>query len=186
MKKIIFILALVVSLDTFAQLTLNGVTLPAKMKGSTGELTLNGGGIRKKAFFKVYVLGLYLNQKSKDAAAIIKANEEFIVQLKITSSVVSSGNMSEAIQEGFEKSLKGNVAPLKAKIDAFIGTFSKEAIKEGDLFVLDYVPGTGVKTSKNGKLVSTIEGEDFKKALLGIWLGADPVDAGLKTGILGN
>ena len=94
--------------------------------------------------------------------------------------------MSEAIQEGFEKSLKGNVAPLKAKIDAFIGTFSKEAIKEGDLFLLDYVPGTGLKAFKNGKLITTIEGEDFKKALLGIWLGSDPVDAALKTGLLGN
>ncbi|MFN8259711.1 MAG: chalcone isomerase family protein [Chitinophagales bacterium] len=186
MKKIMVILALVLSFDTFAQLTLNGVTLPAKMKGTTGELTLNGGGIRKKAFFKVYVLGLYLHQKNKDAADIIKSNEEFVVQLKITSSVVSSSNMSEAIHEGFEKSLKGNVAPMKAKIDGFVETFSKETIKEGDLFVLDYVPGVGVKTSKNGKLVSTIEGEDFKKALLGIWLGANPVDAGLKAGILGN
>ena len=157
MKKVSFILALVFCLDTFAQQTINGITLPAKMKGSTGELTLNGGGVRKKSFFKVYVLGLYLEQKSKDAAAILKSNEEYIVQLKITSSVVNSGNMSEAIQEGFEKSLKGNVAPLKSKIDAF-----------------------------NGKLITTIEGEDFKKALLGIWLGSDPVDAALKTGLLGN
>ena len=186
MKKVSFILALVFCLDTFAQQTINGITLPAKMKGSTGELTLNGGGVRKKSFFKVYVLGLYLEQKSKDAVAILKSNEEYIVQLKITSSVVNSGNMSEAIQEGFEKSLKGNVAPLKPKIDAFIGTFSKEAIKEGDLFLLDYVPGTGLKAFKNGKLITTIEGEDFKKALLGIWLGSDPVDAALKTGLLGN
>ena len=146
MKKVAFILALVLCLDTFAQQTINGITLPAKMKGSTGELTLNGGGVRKKSFFK-------------DAAAILKSNEEYIVQLKITSSVVNSGNMSEAIQEGFEKSLKGNVAPLKSKIDAFIGTFSKEAIKEGDLFLLDYVPGTGLKAFKNGKLITTIEGE---------------------------
>ena len=57
MKKIAFMLALVVCLDTFAQQTINGITLPAKMKGSTGELTLNGGGVRKKSFFKVYVLG---------------------------------------------------------------------------------------------------------------------------------
>lgn len=133
MKKIIFMLALAVSLDTFAQLTLNGVTLPAKMKGSTGELTLNGGGIRKKKPSLRCMYWDYISiRKSKDAAYIIKANEEFVVQLKITSSRVSSGNMSEAIQEGFEKSLKGNVAPLKAKIDAFIGTFSKEANKEGD------------------------------------------------------
>lgn len=186
MKKLIFILAIALSFDAFAQLTLNGVTMPAKVKGNSSDLTLNGGGIRKKAFFKVYVIGLYLEQKSKDATAVIKNNDEVIVQLKITSSVVSSSNMSEAIEEGFEKSMNGNIAPLKAKIEAFINTFKKEEIKEGDVFVLHYVPGVGVKTSKNNKYISTIEGEDFKKALLGIWLGADPIDANLKKSLLGN
>ncbi len=186
MNKFIFILALAFTMDTFAQLTLNGITLPAKVKGTNSDLTLNGGGIRKKAFFKVYVIGLYLGQKSKDATAIIKNNEEAIVQLQITSSVVSSSNMSEAIEEGFSKSMKGNTASLRSKIDAFIGNFKKEPIKEGDIFTLNYVPGVGLKTTKNNKLLSTIEGEDFKKALLGIWLGVDPIDAGVKTGILGN
>ncbi|MFN8284320.1 MAG: chalcone isomerase family protein [Chitinophagales bacterium] len=186
MKQLILILAMAFTFDSFAQLTLNGVTLPAKTKGSKGDLVLNGGAVRKKAFFKVYVIGLYLEQKSKDAAAILKSNDEFTVQLQITSSVVSSSNMSEAIEEGFQKSMKGNTAPLKAKIDAFIATFKKEEIKEKDVFVLNYVPGVGVKASKNGKLVATIEGEDFKRALLGIWLGSDPIDSGVKTGLLGN
>jgi len=186
MKKLILILALAFTVDAFAQLTLNGVTLPAKVKGSKSDLVLNGGGIRKKAFFKVYVMGLYLEQKSKDAATIIKTNDEVLVQLQITSSVVSSSNMSEAIEEGFGKSMKGNTAPLRAKIDAFINNFKKEAIKEGDVFTLHYIPGVGLKTFKNGKLLSTTEGEDFKRALLGIWLGADPIDAAVKTGVLGN
>lgn len=186
MKNIILVLALAFSVDTFAQLTLNGVTLPAKVKGTSGDLILNGGAIRKKAFFKVYTIGLYLGQKSKDAAAIIKNNTEVTVQLQITSSVVSSSNMSEAIEEGFNKSMKGNTAPLKGRIDAFIATFKKEPIKEGDMFVLNYVPGVGVRTFKNNKLLATIEGEDFKKALIGIWLGPDPIDDGVKTGLLGN
>ena len=170
----------------FAQMEINGVSLPAKLKTSTTELSLNGAGVRKKAFFKVYVIGLYLGQKSKDAAAIINNNAEVLVQLQITSSVVSSSNMSEAIEEGFGKSMKGNTASLRPKIDVFINTFKKDPIKEGDVFVLNYIPGVGLKTSKNGKLVSTIEGEDFKKALLGIWLGADPIDSGVKTGLLGK
>lgn len=186
MKKIILLLAVVFTFDAFAQVTLNGVTLPAKIKGTKGDLVLNGGGIRKKAFFKVYVIGLYLNQKSKDAAAILKNNDEVLVQLQITSSVVSSSNMSEAIEEGFGKSLKGNTTALRPKIDAFINNFKKEAIKEGDVFTLHYVPGVGVKTFKNGKLLSTTEGEDFKKALFGIWIGPNPIDAGVKTGVLGG
>lgn len=187
MKQLLFIaLAFCLFSGTKAQVTVNGVSVPTKLKTATTELDLNGAGVRKKAFFKVYVLGLYLKDKSKDAAAIVKANEEMAVRLQITSGVVSSSNMSEAIHEGFEKSLNGNVSALKAKIDAFVEVFSKEAIKEGDIFTLNYVPGTGVKAIKNGKILATIEGEDFKRALFGIWLGTNPVDAGLKTAILGN
>jgi hypothetical protein len=43
-----------------------------------------------------------------------------------------------------------------------------------------------VKAYKNSKLQVTIEGLEFKKALIGIWLSADPVDADLKTGLLGS
>lgn len=187
MKKILLI-ALVGSFffEGYAQMTVNGVSLPAKLKTSSTEFTLNGAGVRKKAFFKVYVLGLFLREKNKDAADIIKANEEMAVRLQITSSVVSSGNMSSAIKEGFEKSLKGNYNAMKPKIEAFIEIFSKDEIKEGDVFLLDYVPNVGLKSFKNGKLLATTEGEDFKKGLFGIWLGPDPVDSGLKTSILGN
>jgi uncharacterized membrane protein len=184
MKKVLFLIAIIASLQTFAQQVVNGVTLPNKFKGTKSELVLNGAGIRKKAVFKVYVLGLYTNAKTKDAKAILNKNEEVIIRLQITSSVVNSGNMSEAIREGFEKSMNGNTAPLKGKIDAFIAAFSKEEIKEGDVFVLNYIPGVGVKTSKNSKMVTTVEGEDFKKALLGIWLGDNPIDANLKKALL--
>ena len=182
----VLLLAMFMLAESQAQVTVNGVSVPGKLKTSTTELNLNGAGVRKKAFFKVYVLGLFLPEKSKDAAAILKANQEMAVRLQITSGVVNSGNMSEAINEGFQKSTNGNIAPLKSKIDEFISIFSKEEIKEKDVFILNYVPGVGVKSFKNGKLLATIEGEDFKKALFGIWLGPNPIEAALKTAILGN
>lgn len=186
MKKILILLTVLISTEAFAQQTINGVTLPANLKVEKTELKFNGGGIRKKAFFKVYVAGLYASEKTKDAAKLLSGNQELAVRLQITSSVVSSSNMSESIREGFEKSTKGNTAPLKAKIDAFINTFSKEEIKEGDVFILYYSPEDGVKAYKNGKFQSTTAGVDFKNALFGIWLGSDPIDADLKAGLLGN
>ncbi|MCW5908847.1 MAG: chalcone isomerase family protein [Chitinophagales bacterium] len=178
-------LAVVTLLTTHAQVTLNNVTLPAKLKKDNTELTLNGGGIRKKAFFKLYTAGLYVTEKSKSGSDIAGADKPVAIQLTITSGVISSSNMSEAIKEGFGKSLKGNTAPLQSKIDEFINTFKKEEIKEGDVFEMWYTPGTGVKSYKNGKLQSTIAGLDFKKALFGIWLSDTPVDEDLKKGLLG-
>lgn len=186
LKSILVLLIASVALSTNAQSTINGVTLPASIKADNTDLVLNGGGIRKKLFFKLYTGGLYLTAKTKSAADAVAADKATGFRMVITSGVLNSSNMSEAIEEGFGKSLKGNTAPMKAKIDQLIGAFKSEEIKEGDIFELVYVPGTGVKASKNGKLKATIAGLDFKKALFGIWLGEDPVDADLKTGLLGG
>lgn len=185
MKNLVLILAIIFTIDSWAQTTLNGVTLPGKVKGTKGDLVLSGAGVRKKSMFKVYVLGLYLKEKSKDAPAIIKADEEMLVRLQITSSVVNEKNMTEAIMEGFEKSMNGNIAPLKTKIDASLNAF-KGTISVGDVFEFHYIPGTGVKSYKNGDFILTTEGLEFKKALFGIWLGTNPVDAGLKQSVIGG
>lgn len=180
------IIAFTMALPTQAQVTINDVTLPATMKAGEGSITLNGGGIRKKLFFKLYVGGLYLTTKSANAKAIIDADEAMAVKLQITSGMISSENMSEAINEGFGKSTKGNTAPLKDKISKFVDTFKKSEIVEGNVFDIVYVPGKGVESYKNGKLQSTIEGMDFKKALFGIWLCDEPADDDLKDSMLGN
>jgi hypothetical protein len=182
----LFSCLLLLCLAAEAQLTLNGIALPAKVKQDNTELVLNGGGIRKKLFFKLYTAGLYLPVKNKNAGEIVAADKPTTIRLVITSSVINSGNMSEAIQEGFGKSLKGNTAPMQGKIDAFIDIFKKEEIKEGDVFEVWYTPTEGVRGFKNGKLKGTIAGLDFKKALFGIWLSDTPVDEDLKTGLLGG
>lgn len=180
------LMAMALALPTQAQVTINGVTLPASVKAGDANLKLNGGGIRKKAFFKLYVGGLYLSEKSSDANTIINADKGMAVKLQITSGMISSDNMSEAILEGFENSTGGKTAPLKAKIDAFVNTFKKSEITEGNVFDIVYTPGKGVESFKNGKSQGTIEGLDFKKALFGIWLGAKPADDDLKAAMLGK
>ena len=50
----------------------------------------------------------------------------------------------------------------------------------------DYLPGTGTQISLNGRLLGTIAGVDFNRALLRIWLGNVPVQADLKKAMLGG
>jgi len=94
--------------------------------------------------------------------------------------------MAEATLEGFEKSLDGSFGSLKSKIHAFVDVFKQDEIVKGDIFDIHYSPDEGILTYKNSKLLSTITGHDFKKALFGIWLSDDPVDKDLKEGMLGN
>ena len=186
MKTTLTLLLSIITLPGFAQVTLNDVTVPGKLKVGDAELVLNGAGIRKKAFFKLYVAGLYAAKKTTNAKELVAADAPVAVRLQITSSMVSSDNMSEAIVEGFGKSTGGNTASLQKRIDTLITAFKKEAITEGNVFELKYVPKKGVETYKNGKLLTTIEGLDFKKALFGIWLSDNPVDADLKKGLMGS
>ena len=180
------IIAVIMALPTQAQMKVNSVTLPATIKAGETVCALNGGGIRKKLFFKLYVGGLYLEEKSSDANAIVNADKAMAVKLEITSGMISSENMSEAINEGFEASTGENIAPLKAEIEEFVNTFKKSEIVEGNVFDIIYVPGKGVESYKNGALQGTIAGMDFKKALFGIWLGAKPADDDLKAAMLGK
>ena len=189
MKKISTLclaLYLLISATSSAQnAVISGVTLPGVLKVGSTSLTLNGGGVRTKLFMDMYVAGLYVTSKSKDGNAIAKSNDAGAVRLHITSSLVTTDRMKEAILEGFKKSTGGKTAPLQARIDKFVQVFSLEPIVKGNEFDVTYIPGEGVKVYKGGKLLQTVEGQDFKAALWGIWLGNDPADKGLKEGMLG-
>lgn len=169
-----------------AQVTISDVTLPATLKAGESELVLNGGGLREKLWIDLYVGGLYMESKSSDAKAIVAADKPMAVKLEIVSKLITSDKMVSAINEGFEKSTGGNMAPLQTKINKFIETFKKEEIGEGNVFDIVYVPGIGVQSKKAGVVQSTIEGLDFKQALFGIWLGDQPADKNLKEGMLGK
>jgi hypothetical protein len=54
---------------------LSGVTLPDTLGAGGKTLKLNGLGLRKKFVVKVYVGGLYLESPSKDASAILAADQ---------------------------------------------------------------------------------------------------------------
>jgi len=187
MKKYFFSFLLYISVcnSSYGQKTINGVTLPAVLKKDSAVSVLNGVGIRKKMFFKLYVAGLYVPTKTTNAEEIINCDRAVAMRLTITSGVITSDNMSDGIEEDFKRSTNGNTASLQPRIETFINTFKKDPIKEGDIFEIWYLPETGVQTYKNTKLQNTIPGLDFKKALFAIWFSDNPVDADLKKGLLG-
>jgi len=159
-----------------------GVKFPDKVEANGQDITFNGGGERTEYGFQVYVAALYLKQKSADAARIVAADELMDVKLQITSSMITPDNMKSSIMKAFEKSTNGDIAPLKARIDTFVGTF--KGLSNHDVYNFAYVPGKGVEVSGNGVTLSVIEGLDFKKALYGIWLGDKPVQKELKAMML--
>ncbi len=186
MKNRLFTLFAVLSAFVgFAQTTVGGVKLDAKITSEGQSLTYNGAGIREKFFMDLYVGSLYVTKKSSNAKEIVNADDAMSIKLNIVSGMITSEKMIAAVNEGFEKSTNKSTGALKAKIDKFKGFF-KEKINKGDVFIITYVPNEGVSVLKNGAKKGTVEGLDFKKALFGIWLGDKPADDDLKAGMLGK
>ena len=84
---------------------LAGATLPDTLKAGEKTLKLNGLGLRKKAVFKVYVGGLYLESPSKDAGAILGADQAKAIRMHFLRDLTKA-QLVEAFQEGFEANVK--------------------------------------------------------------------------------
>lgn len=187
MKRLISVLTLTLALFTTAQAKeIADVELPDNLSADTTQLTLNGAGVRTKWFMDIYVSALYLTQPSKDAAAIVAADEPMAVKLHMISGLITSDKMKTAVMEGLEGATGGNLAPIQQYIDQFIAVFDEE-IKQNDEFDLIYIPAKGIDIYKNGKFKETVNGGlEFKKAVFGIWLSEKPAQASLKKAMLGN
>ena len=116
-RSALFAIALGLSLAATASAgEFAGVKMPDTITAEGKTLKLNGIGLRKKVVFKVYVAGLYVESPSKDSAAIISAEEVKRMQLSVLRSL-STSQIAEAIEEGFEKGAKGHVTALKARLE---------------------------------------------------------------------
>jgi hypothetical protein len=88
--------------------------------------------------------------------------------------------MQKNVSEAQWAAMQERVAQFGRTIDALGST------RTGDTLTLDYVPGRGMTLAVNGVAQGTvIAGADFYNALLGIFVGDDPVDTRLKAGLLG-
>ena len=162
---------------------LAGVTMPDTISAAGKTLKLNGLGLRKKAVFKVYVGGLYLEAPSKSASAILAADAPRALKMHFLRSI-DRGKLVETFQEGFTANSPQKAAAQKAGVDRLLATVAD--VKEGSVTTYTYVPGTGTVVNRDGKDVATIEGKEFAEVLFSLWLGPKPPSEELQNGLLGR
>lgn len=160
-----------------------GVNFPDTATVEGKELKLNGAGLRKKMVFKVYAVALYLENTSQDASQVIGSDQTKRVRMYMLRDL-DKKTITDAISDGFKKNAGAKLPALQPKLDTFKAAIPD--LKKGDDLVLTYVPGQGTHVqTKSGQAIS-VEGKDFADALFSVWLGKDPVDDGLKDGMLGK
>ena len=162
-----------------------GVSFPDQSTASGSALVLNGIGLRQATIMNVnvYVAALYVAQASTDANAILGSNGRKELILHFVRDV-GGADLSKGWQEGFENNTKVQLPALKDRIEKLKGMMAD--MKTGQRLTFIAKPGEGIEVNVNGAVKGTIEGDDFTKAFLSIWLGAKPPNPGLKTGLLGG
>lgn len=168
---------------------IEGVKLAEKTRQAEAgpELVLNGAGVRTRVVFKVYVSALYLQKKLGGPDAIFGDSGPKRVSLHLLREITAD-QLFSALNDG----LKANHSPEQlAKLDPqtreFEAIFKKTPnAKTGDVILLDYLPGAGTRITVNGDVKGTIAGAEFYTALLRVWLGDKPAEAGLKKALLGG
>lgn len=186
MMRIICLIAALMLSPAVVAAELAGVFLEDRIVADNGDaLVLNGMGLREKLWVDVYVGALYLAKKSDNVTEILAAPSANRIQMDFIYKEVASEKLLKAWREGFEKNQSNEtLAQLKDRIEQFYSYFEQNALAR-DRYRLDYLPGTGTRISKNNVLLGVIPGEDFKNALLEIWIGNFPADKQLKRGMLG-
>jgi hypothetical protein len=190
MKRVLAVLFLCLSTQAFA-MKVADVKVEDKVRVNSAQLILNGAGVRSKMMFEVYVAALYLGEKKTSAAAVMSDTGTKRVALHMMRHV-DAGDFMDA----FIKAVKANHNPeefvsLAGRFLKFTRVFTNVGVVDkGDVITLDYLPAT--ESSKaitvvgvNGKERERMEGDDFYRALLRIWLGERPVQDDLKKEMLG-
>jgi hypothetical protein len=182
---ICFACVLIFAVQSLAGREIAGVNVPETVTIKNKGLVLNGAGIRKKFFVKVYVGALYLTNKQTTTSQILSDPGAKRIVMSFLYKEISADKLVEGWKEGFDSNNSAEeLKILQDRIDLFNSFFV--TVRKGDVIQLDYIPDQGTQVWINDVFKGIVPGEDFSQAVLKIWLGRKPADAGLKEAMLGN
>jgi hypothetical protein len=188
MRKLMMVFAALLGLNLAHAVEVAGVKFDDKAKLGSSDIVANGAGLRKKAFFKVYAMALYLPEKQGEAEAVLSAKGAKRVSISLLRDL-SAQQFVEALQEGVANNhSEAEMEALKERMKQFSeAMLSVGEAKTGAVVLIDWIPESGTRLTFNGQPKGKdIAGEDFFKALLKIWLGNKPVQDDLKQALLGK
>lgn len=161
-----------------------GVKFDDKAKVDNAEITLTGAGLRKRLFFQVYAVGLYVQDPKADPLAQPGPKRVRMHMLRDVGAAQFTEALADGIKANHSEADAKALEPRVQQLGAIMAGL-KEA-KAGMVIDLDW-NGRETVLAVGGKPAGApIAGEDFYRALLRIWLGEHPVQEDLKKALLGH
>lgn len=187
LRGLMVVLASLVAVSAHAVVELEGVQLDDTATVAGTRLVLNGYGVRKRGYFKTDVTALYLPEHRSTADFVYKTNgvrRLVLVLLRdIQSATISRYFVGDFKQVATDAEFKQVINEV-GQMGQVYGNLSK--VSKGDVVVIDWIPGSGLNATINGKSMGTpikselfyeiymrmylspAVPEDFRNALLGV------------------
>lgn len=163
-----------------------GIRVETKARVAGVDLVLNGAGLRKMFFTDIYVIGLYVRERTASAESVTDVTGPTRISLTFLREVTAQ-DLVDALYEGVrDNTTATEFSKLKASADALSAVMLPLRLaRKGDIVMLDFIPEAGAQVLMNGNAVGRpVPGRDLYRALLKIWLGNPPVDVALKRALL--
>ncbi len=176
------LLTLILTTSAYA-VEVAGVNLEPSVTVNGQALKLNGYGLRKKLFIKVYIGSLYATKRLTTSSAALGDSGDKLIRMNFLHSKVEKEKILDAFSEGFT-----NNSPELAgsgDVKKFLSLFTSDFMR-GDVVDLALAADGTVSASHNGKSLGTIASTKLAKGVLAIYLGDKPADESLKKGMLGK
>ena len=163
--------------------TVYDINLPDTVTVAGENLQLNGYGLRKKFFFKVYLGSLYTQEKATTTEQVLAMPGAKLIRMDFIHKKVEREKITQAFAEGFAKNspqLIGN-----PELQQFLSLFNADFLA-GDQVDLELAADGTISASQNSEILGKIPSTHLTKAILLIYLGNSPADTTLKKGMLGG
>ena len=168
-----------------ATIDLAGVKVEDSAVVGGAKLPLNGAGIRVK-FLKIYVGELFVGKKVHTLQELIAAPGPKRLKMTFLREVDSSAFgklLTRGVQDNVAKDQYSRMVPGLIRMGEMFG--SNKSLGPGDVVTDDWIPGTGLVVSVNGKVQGEpITDPEFFQGLMSIWFGPNPGDWKLKDAML--
>lgn len=172
-----------------AGITLEGVTLPGEMMQGAQRLLLNGAGVRYRVMFRIYVMGLYLPERSSrhDVALRLETPKRLVMVLLRNASADEFAKTFSRVMS--DNAPRENLSRLIPDILRLGQGFSEvREFKKGDSVWIDYTPKGGVQFFVRERRISEPFTDPlFVTLLFQVWLGVPrSIDGELTKALLGQ
>ncbi len=156
--------------------------IPQTITYKNKVLTLNGSGIRKKFFIKIYIGALYSEKKITSEKELFENDFTGIIRMKFLYKKVDAYKLQAAFTDDIKENSPNYVN--EPAIKNFINTFTFDAMKK-DVIDIIIDNGNTVIIKYNNEIKNKIKSRKLVEAVIKIWFGNHPVNENLKKAMLG-